>query len=99
MSVFFASFIRYLINSRKSNPLKNGKGLLIDVNMMLVMLPMIVSGVSFGVIANIASPDPIIIGALVIVTLISSISLTLKFRLLYLKENYEKKEKFMNQKI
>jgi len=89
MSVFVASLIRYLINSRKSHPLKNGKGLLVDINMMLVMLPMIVSGVSFGVIANIASPDPIIIGALVIITLISSISLTLKFRLLYLKENYE----------
>jgi len=41
---------------------------------------MIVSGVSFGVIANLASPDPIIIGALVILTLISSIKLALKFR-------------------
>jgi hypothetical protein len=83
MSVFVASLVRYLINSRKPHPLKNGKGLLVDINIMLVMLPMIVSGVSFGVIANVASPDPIIIGALVIITLISSISLTLKFRVLY----------------
>ena len=83
MSVFVSSLVRYLINSRKPHPLKNGKGLLVDINIMLVMLPMIVSGVSFGVIANVASPDPIIIGALVIITLISSISLTLKFRVLY----------------
>lgn len=89
MSVFVASLTRYLINSRKPHPLKNGKGLLVDINIMLVMLPMIVSGVSFGVIANVASPDPIIIGALVIITSISSISLTLKFRVLYLKENYD----------
>ena len=54
--------------------------------MILVILLMIVSGVSFGVIANLASPDPIIIGALVIMTFIYSISFTLKFRLLYSKE-------------
>ena len=89
MSVFVASLTRYSINSRKPHPLKNGKGLLVDINIMLVMLPMIVSGVSFGVIANVASPDPIIIGALVIITSISSISLTLKFHVLYLKENYD----------
>ena len=87
MSVFTAGLVRYLINIKKTHPLKNGKGLLVDINMMVVMLPMIVSGVSFGVIANVASPDPIIIGALCLITLISSISLTIKFRTLLLKEN------------
>ena len=91
MSVFVSSLVRYLINSKKTHPLKNGKGLL-DINYMIVMLPMIVSGVSFGVIANIASPDPVIIGALVVITSFSSVSLALKFRVLYLKENYEKQE-------
>jgi len=67
--------------------LKNGKGLLVDINIVVIMLPMIVSGVSFGVIANIASPDPVIIGALCLITLISSISLSIKFRTLLLKEN------------
>lgn len=99
MSVFISSLIRYLINSAKPHPLKNGKGLLVDINMMIVMLPMIVSGVSFGVIANVASPDPIIIGALVIITSVSSVSLALKFRLLYLKENSEKEEKLKLQKV
>jgi hypothetical protein len=92
MSVFVSSLVRYLINSRKTHPLKNGKGLLVDINYMIVMLPMIVSGVSFGVIANIASPDPVIIGALVVITSFSSVSLALKFRVLYLKENFEKQE-------
>jgi len=87
MSVFVASLIRYLINSSKPHPLKNGKGLLVDINVMVIMLPMIVSGVSFGVIANVASPDPVIIGALCLITLISSISLSIKFRTLLLKEN------------
>lgn len=87
MSVFIASLVRYLINSSKPHPLKNGKGLLVDINVMVIMLPMIVSGVSFGVIANVASPDPVIIGALCLITLISSISLSIKFRTLLLKEN------------
>lgn len=87
MSVFTASLVRYLINSNKPHPLKNGKGLLVDINVIVIMLPMIVSGVSFGVIANIASPDPVIIGALCLITLISSISLSIKFRDLLLKEN------------
>jgi hypothetical protein len=82
MSVFVASLVRYLINSAKPHPLKNGKGLLVDINIMVIMLPMIVSGVSFGVIANVASPDPVIIGALCLITLISSISLAIKFRTL-----------------
>ena len=87
MSVFIASLVRFLINSSKPHPLKNGKGLLVDINVMVIMLPMIVSGVSFGVIANVASPDPVIIGALCLITLISSISLSIKFRTLLLKEN------------
>ena len=87
MSVFIASLIRYFINSSKPHPLKNGKGLLVDINVMVIMLPMIVIGVSLGVIANIASPDPVIIGALCLITLISSISLSIKLRALLLKEN------------
>ena len=87
MSVFIASFVRYFINSSKPHPLKNGKGLLVDINVMVIMLPMIVIGVSLGVIANIASPDPVIIGALCLITLISSISLSIKLRALLLKEN------------
>ena len=87
MSVFVASLVRFLINSAKPHPLKNGKGLLVDINVMVIMLPMIVSGVSFGVIANVASPDPVIIGALCLISLISSISLSIKLRTLLLKEN------------
>jgi uncharacterized membrane protein YfcA len=89
LSVFTASLIRYLMNSRKPHPLKNGKGLIIDLNMLVVMLPMIVSGASFGVIANVASPNPVIIGSLCLITCISGSSLFLKLRMLLKKENAE----------
>jgi hypothetical protein len=71
MSIFIACTIRYMMNANKPHPLKNGKGLLIDLNMPVVMLPMIVSGCSFGIIANVISPDLIIISSLTIITIIS----------------------------
>ena len=59
-SIFLSSAIRYLLNSPKSHPLKNGNGLLVDLNLAVIMLPMIISGVSIGVIINIIMPDLII---------------------------------------
>jgi uncharacterized membrane protein YfcA len=49
------------LTARKHHPLKNGKGLLIDMNLGIIMLPMVVSGVSVGVIANIHLPNIVII--------------------------------------
>jgi uncharacterized membrane protein YfcA len=65
-SIFLSSAIRYLLNSPKPHPLKNGNGLLVDLNLALIMLPMIISGVSFGVIINIVMPDLIICAFFVI---------------------------------
>lgn len=55
-SIFLASLQRYLLNSGKPHPLKKGKGLVVDLNLGILMLPMIVSGVSFGVILNVVMP-------------------------------------------
>jgi len=60
-SIFLSSGARYLINMNKSHPLKNGKGVLVDLNLGLIMLPMIISGVSIGVVLNILMPSIIII--------------------------------------
>lgn len=59
-SIFLSSAMRYLLNSNKSHPLKNGTGLIVDLNLACIMLPLIISGVSFGVILNIIMPDLII---------------------------------------
>ena len=59
-SICLASILRYLLMSQKPHPLKNGKGLLVDQNLAVIMLPMIISGVSFGVILNIVMSEIII---------------------------------------
>jgi hypothetical protein len=40
--------------------LKKGRGLLVDFNLPVVMLPMIISGVTFGYIFNSMTPDVVI---------------------------------------
>jgi len=55
-SIFLSSAQRYILNSKKSHPLKKGKGLIVDLNLGILMLPMIISGVSFGGILNILAP-------------------------------------------
>ena len=60
-SIFLSSIIRYIINSPQPHPLKDGKGVLVDYNLAILMLPMIISGVSFGVILNILMPNIIVI--------------------------------------
>jgi uncharacterized membrane protein YfcA len=61
MSIFVASTIIYFLNAHKSHPLKKGKGILVDMNLSIIMLPMIISGVQFGVIFNIMLPEIIIL--------------------------------------
>ena len=45
LSIFTSSFARFILTASKPHPLKNGSGSLIDHNLVLIMLPMIVSGV------------------------------------------------------
>lgn len=63
VSIFLASLIRFVTLSRRPHPLKNGKGLLVDMNLSILMLPLIISGVSIGVILNIMLPDLLIISS------------------------------------
>lgn len=44
-----------------AHPLKKGKGMLIDLDLSTLMLPMMISGVSFGVILNIIMPTIIVV--------------------------------------
>ena len=60
-SIFLSSAIRYILNAPAPHPLKNGTGILVDLNLAVIMLPLIISGVSFGVMLNMIMPDIIIV--------------------------------------
>ena len=60
-SIFLSSLLRYILNFNKPHPLKNKTGLLVDYNLGILMLPMIISGVSIGVILNLMFPSLVII--------------------------------------
>ena len=44
-STFLAAILIYILNANKSHPLKKGKGIIVDMNLIIIMLPMIISGV------------------------------------------------------
>lgn len=86
ISIFFSSLIRWILNSRLPHPLKDGKGIIVDMNLGILMLPMIVSGVSIGVIINIILPDLIAISAYICGLLYFGRGVTMKTLSLYKKE-------------
>lgn len=66
-SIFLSSLIRFFLFSGTPHPKKNGKGLIVDHQLTMLMLPLIISGVSFGVITNVIMPEVIVIMTLVLV--------------------------------
>ena len=60
ISIFLSSLMRFFYNAKRPHPLKNGKGLLVDHSLAILMLPLIVSGASIGVILNILLPNLVI---------------------------------------
>jgi len=85
-SIFLSSGSRYLINMNKAHPLKDGKGVLVDLNLGLIMLPLIISGVSIGVVLNILMPNIIIITFFVIFLVCMGVGVLKKGIALYKKE-------------
>lgn len=76
--------------SKYKHPLKNGTGTLVDYNLSIIMLPSIISGVSFGGIFIRIMPDIVINSAYVIVMSITGISLTRKLIKIYRQENVDR---------
>ena len=68
-SICVASIIRYIVNFKKSHPLKEGKGVLVDYNVASLMLPMIVVGATTGVMINKILP-PIIVAIIFTILLV-----------------------------
>ena len=85
-SIFLSSLIRYIINSSQPHPLKNGTGILVDMNLAILMLPLIISGVSIGVILNILMPNILIIASYALALIYFGYGITKKALALYKKE-------------
>lgn len=60
-SIFLSSAQRYLLNLNSPHPLKNGRGLIVEYNIGVIMLPGIVSGVSIGAMINELTPGLIVL--------------------------------------
>ena len=78
--------LRYLVNSGKPHPLKQGKGILVDFDCVILMLPMIVSGVSFGTIVNLILPSVTIVTIFVLTLSYLAYNMTRKSIRLYKNE-------------
>jgi len=59
-SICLASIIRYVLNSKHPHPLKKGKGVLVDYNLVILMIPTLISGSMFGATLNTFLPDILI---------------------------------------
>lgn len=73
-TIVVAATMRYIINFRKSHPLKfdtkgNPAGTIVDYNLTAVMLPMIIVGSAVGVIVNFILPEPVITAVLIVALL------------------------------
>ena len=55
-SIAVSTGVRYVLNLKKSHPLKNGTGTIVDYNVTILMVPGIIIGVSFGSMVNLILP-------------------------------------------
>ena len=60
--------VRYISNLGQPHPLKSGKGVLVDYNIITLMLPSAIIGASIGSIVNLVLPGPVILAIFILVT-------------------------------
>ena len=84
-SICAGSIVRYLYLFRRSHPLKEGKGVLVDYSIASIMLPMIVVGATLGVMVNKTLPS-VVIAAILFVLLAMMTLTTLRKLLKIIKE-------------
>jgi uncharacterized membrane protein YfcA len=89
-SYIIACLYRYLFNFRKSHPLKDGRGVLVDYNTASLMLPMIMVGATLGVKFNQILPSIVVTFILVILLLFILVTTCKKL----LKISAEERKKF-----
>ena len=86
-STSLSGVVRYISNLRVSHPLKNGKGLLSDYNIISIMLPASIIGASIGSIVNLILPSLIILSFFIFVTTIIAYVAVRKYLSLRKSEN------------
>ena len=59
-SIFGSTIVRFCLTANEVHPLKHGKGRMIDYNLVILMLPLVILGVTVGVIMNIVFPSLLI---------------------------------------
>lgn len=74
-STFVGSVFRFFVFSGQPHPLKNGKGLLVDQNLAVLAFPLIIMGVSVGVLLNIIVPNVFLLAFFVVICLYMSIGI------------------------
>ena len=79
VSMGIGSAIRVFAASAKSHPLRKDKGVQIDYNITSVIMPACIIGVNLGIIANLMTPEPFVLGCLVLALIYLSISTGLKW--------------------
>ena len=91
--------VRYISNFRQPHPLKNGKGVLCDYNIITLMLPSAIFGASIGSIVNLVLPSPIILALFFLVTSLTSFTAIQKYFALRRNESTEKSVQKLDTQI
>mmetsp|Transcript_32873 Transcript_32873/g.23759 ORF Transcript_32873/g.23759 Transcript_32873/m.23759 type:complete len:146 (-) Transcript_32873:929-1366(-) len=78
ISIFTSAVMRYLMNFNQPHPSKNGRGVLVDYNIAVIMMPLVVSSSALGAIINNIIPESVVIIGLTIVIFGLAISTSLK---------------------
>ena len=73
------SGIRVIYNAWKPHPLRKNHGRQIDYNITSVIMPSCIIGVNLGIIVNIMTPEPIVLGFLILALIYLVISTGLKW--------------------
>ena len=69
-SIFVSAIIRHFMVYKDVHPFKKGKGLLIDQNISILMLPVVISGVTLSVIFNIMMPSLINVATYIVINIL-----------------------------
>ena len=81
------SAIRVISAFHRDHPLRKKKGVQIDYNITSVIMPACIIGVNFGIIVNTITPEPIVLGTLIIALIYLSISTGMKWWSVRTREN------------
>ena len=81
------STVRVVYSAWKTHPLRKNRGVQIDYNITSVIMPSCIIGVNLGIIVNLMTPEPIVLGLLIVALIYLMVSTGLKWWRVRKKEN------------